>query len=160
MRSTASQRQKINCLEDGTPVGSWEEKLSVDAASGTASGEAVFSVEPGTYEVTVKAAGYAEYRQEIKVGTSQRARIHVSTERAADAKLTSGWVRLGDVDNNGKLSGEDADAVMNALLGKEKKEGYVYDLNQDGLDIADLQIAVQNSKKAEQFSPVEKPWPP
>ena len=151
--------------EDGTEHKSGTVKLDKDNTKGVVR----LDVTPGNYTVEVNAPKFASYKQAISVGTRELVKLNISTARSEPVKVPtvngeatcrSGWLRLGDVENAGKIDHNDIDQILAALHG-EDVGNIDADLNENGIvDTADLQIAVQSlyfyKENDEPLSTVEK----
>ncbi len=70
--------------------------------------------------------------------------VRLPTAGEEEKFCRSGWLRLGDVENAGKIDHNDIDQILAALHG-EDVGNIDADLNENGIvDTADLQIAVQS----------------
>lgn len=97
----------------------------------------------GNYRLTVTGPGFASYTQNIPV--SQRgSRVQLTTGLLAgypyeEGGLHPGVIRIGDVDGDGDVDDTDKDILVNAIDRGENPEGYVTDLDGDGVaDLVDL----------------------
>lgn len=118
-----------------------------------------FSGVQGDGTVTVRAKGFAKYEQKVSVEPGWTTKILVSSvkfQTLYDAE--PGWVRPGDVNDDGVIDAEDKKQMLDAIHHGSSEA--VYDVNNDGsVDIADLQALVQ-SLDEKQESALEKHWTP
>ncbi len=125
-------------LRNGTKEYKEQVKLLRTDASSFEPSRAVASfseVESGTYDLVVSGDGYITYTQRVEVKNNLSYRIQIYTGKVEiDGP---GVIIRGDVNGDGKLSKEDATAVVDAI--EAKNQGSNYDLNGDGVvDLLDL----------------------
>ncbi len=137
-----------------------EETKELDFANKSASQSVRFeNVTPGEGTVTVKADKFATYTQNVTVeaGWSHKLLLCATKVDTGKADTNPGWLQAGDVNGDGKVSEADTSSLLNLIWESTSNKGF--DLNNDGkIDIADLQLIVQNLDEAPQQSLVEKLW--
>lgn len=108
------------------------------------------------YTVTVTAAGFAAYTQNIPVNNSMLNRIQIMTGPVSiDDGAHPGIIRIGDVDGSGQIDDADRDKLVDVLDGKPG-DGLQTDLNGDGqTDLADLEYFAKGYKEPDVKSTVE-----
>lgn len=113
----------------------------------------------GDTTVTIRAKGFATYEQKITAQPGWTTKILVSSANFQTANGTQpGWMRPGDVNQDGVINKEDQTQMLNAIRNQSKET--VYDINHDSsVDLADLQVLVQ-SLDEKQESAWEKHWTP
>lgn len=101
-------------------------------------------VPEGSYTVTAKADTFADYTQKVDVAAGQVSKIQVySAYMETGSRAKPGWMLLGDVTGDGRVSDADTEAMLKAI--RRNSRDSRYDLNRDGLvDIADLQYIVRS----------------
>ena len=133
-----------------------ELQFTNDSASLTAHFE---NVEAGEGTVTIKADKFATYEQKVTVepGWSHKILVCATKVDTGNALANPGWLQAGDADGDGKISESDTASLLNLIRENTSNKGF--DMNNDGkIDIADLQLVVQNLNEAPQESLVEKLW--
>ena len=99
----------------------------------------------GSYQLTVSAQGFATYTQgiEVKNGVYSTVTLYTGELNGYNAdQAHPGFLRVGDANNDGKLNGEDADAVVNAM---ENGTVDLADFNRDGVvNLIDMQYLATN----------------
>ena len=94
-------------------------------------------LEKGTYLVSVSAPGYITYQQEVEVDSCLAYRIQLYTGKVNFEGRQPGLLKKGDMNGDGKLDKEDADAIIDQI--DSAKYDSIYDLNGDGkVDLLDL----------------------
>lgn len=127
----------------------------VDAAQGMpARGDATFEgLEPGTYDLKVKADGFADFSQTIEVdGWAYAVTLMTEKPKMELEGAHPGFLLIGDVDRNGVIDDADRDMLVDAVDAAERDpekkvsggansaSGTVLDLNRSGeIDLADLE---------------------
>ena len=113
--------------------------LGTDAREGKASFEGLAE---GTYTLTLKAPGFADYTQEIAVG-AQGCSVQLATGflggmNYSEGALHPGVLLIGDVNGDGAVDGTDRDLLVNAIDRGLYTD--LMDLNGDGaVDLVDLE---------------------
>lgn len=142
-----------------------EKTVTLAGNDGSASASALVrynDVAQGSYEVTVKAEKFADYVQTVEVEARKASKIQVYSGQVAGedaSQAKPGWMLLGDVTKDGKVTAEDREAMLSAIRRGSAATGdkAVFDLNDDGLvDIADLQYIVQNIGEEQYCNNVEQ----
>ena len=140
-----------------------EKTVTLAGNDGSASASALVrynNVAQGSYEVTVKAEKFADYVQTVEVEARKASKIQVYSGQVAGedaSQAKPGWMLLGNVTKDGKVTAEDREAMLSAIRRGSAATGdkAVFNLNgDDRVDIADLQYIVQNIGE-EQYSTVE-----
>lgn len=136
------------------------ETQELDFANKSASLTARFTnVKAGEETVTVKAGKFATYTQnvEVEAGWSHKLLLCATKVDTGNTDTNPGWLQAGDVNGDGKVSEADTSRLLNLIWENTSNNGF--DLNNDGrVDIADLQLIVQNLGEVPQQSLVEKLW--
>ncbi len=108
-------------------------------------------VESGTYDLVVSGDGYVTYTQRVELKDNLSYRIQIYTGKVEIEG--PGVIIRGDVNGDGKLSKEDATAVVDAI--ESRNQGSSYDLNGDGVvDLLDLNYVTDFLAKYEPKSAV------
>ncbi len=123
-----------------------------DAVSKTAR----FSLTPGTYIVQIQTAKFATYSQSVEMEEGYQKKIRVCTaETSLEGKAARGWLRPGDVNQDGVITKEDVQSVLKTV--RNNPESTECDINGDNkTDIADLQCVVQSMNDQVKESAVER----
>ncbi len=135
---------------------SGNQKLELDLKDKISS-TARFQVAEGEYTVAVSAEKFAAYQQTVDVQAGWTHKIMVcSDDIEAGNSAGPGWIRIGDLNGDGRVDQTDSQMLVSAL--HSGRTDAVYDLNHDGkVDLADLKHLV-NSLNGMQESSVEKQW--
>lgn len=107
------------------------------------------NVETGEYTLKISGNKYETYAQSFEVKELTDYTIPVTTGWLGNYEYNGdvhpGVIRLGDADGNGKLTEEDADAIIQGIENREVSGSL--DLNSDGkVDMVDLQYVAANFK--------------
>ncbi|OUN24614.1 fibronectin type III domain-containing protein [Pseudoflavonifractor sp. An85] len=107
----------------------------------------VEDLEAGDYQVMLTAPGFATYTQSLTVeaGVYSQLTVYTSTLSGFDAEGNHpGFLRLGDVNEDGVLDSTDVDLLIDALQTGSDETGNA-DLNRDGQwNLADLDMLAAN----------------
>ena len=112
---------------------------------------------PGTYTLTVKGLGFATYTQKLTVESSKGMLLELTAGEIVygeeygedDAARRYGVLRIGDVNGDGYVDGDDATMLWQAIDG-EAVEADVTDLNGDGrTDLADMEYLARGMAAVE-----------
>ncbi len=115
-----------------------------------------FSLNPGTYMVQIQTAKFATYSQSVEMEEGYQKKIRVCTaETSMEGKAARGWLRPGDVNQDGVITNEDVQTVLKAV--RNNPQGTECDVNSDNkTDLADLQCVVQSMNGQVKESAVER----
>lgn len=143
---------KVNVKVNGSNA---EDNVELDFQN-AASKTARFTLAPGEYQITIQAEKFANYTQTITLEENYTNKIRVcTTETVLDGGKVCGWLRPGDMNQDGVINQEDVNVVLDAI--RNNPEGTQCDISGDGkTDIADLQCVVQNMDEKSIESSVEK----
>ena len=106
-------------------------------------------IEVGEYTLEVSGNKYETYSQSFQVKELTDYTVPITTgwmgNYAYNGDVHPGVLRVGDADGNGKLTDEDADAIIQGIEDKTAADNL--DLNSDGkVDMVDLQYFAVNSR--------------
>lgn len=111
----------------------------------------------GEYTLTIEGQGYIPYEQKIEVKENLGCRIQVYTgslPQLKQEKAHPGVLLYGDVNKDGKFSGEDEKTILNVI--ENTSEDTSCDLNGDGkVDLLDLNYYAALSEVKPQSSTLE-----
>lgn len=145
----------VTVSEDGARKG--EKELAFEAGAqqgeGSVTQAARFDLPSGEYLVKVRTPGFADYAQTVSIEDGWMSKILVCPVKVETGSMAeAGWIRPGDLNQDGIVDQKDADAAMAAA----RSGSGGADVNGDGkTDLADVQ-AVAQSMGASRISGTEK----
>ena len=158
-KGVSAREVTVSIADAATGKNTIDSRVFTIPNDGGADGSAKFEVAPGEYTVTVSADRFESYQQTLAVGEQQTAKIEVCTSKEkalGGEKSARGWMRLGDVNGDQKITIEDVTAILDAIRRDPSSAACnLTDALDSVVDIIDLQLAVQSLYGKSQAATVE-----